>query len=465
MDNLLGSDLTKGVVHKQVLTLAIPVLIGMILTMGYGIINMIWIGNFLGKEAVAAASVGFSIILMLVSIASGSTMAVTVLVSKSYGNKNYDMVQKISGTALTFFSLVALVLTVAGLLFKNSILKLMNTPENIFSGASDYLAFSLIGFLVTYVYSVFTAMLNGIGDTKTPSILLFISTGLNAVLDPLFIKIFGLNGAAIASLISGICCVTAAAIYLRKKCPIFNLKLASIKINLKVLKDILKIGVPSVIQDGLTPIAMIFITGIVNGFGTDATAAFGAASKVDYLIIMPSIALLTAMSVYTGQNLGANKIERVKSAFKTGIILSIGVGVVITSLVILLPEVFLKTMVQDENVLKIGCTYLRTIGLGYCLISIYHVSNGILIGAGKSLITMAISIISLIIIRIPLADFLSKDLLGLDGIWLACVISYAIMALCSITYYFRGKWSDGQTQSEKELKCRTQQVLGGNQNG
>lgn len=371
------------------------------------------------------------------------------------------MVQKISGTALTFFSLVAIVLTVAGLLFKNSILRLMNTPENIFSEASGYLAISLIGFLITYVYSVFTAMLNGMGDTKTPSILLFISTGLNAVLDPLLINIFGLNGAAFSDLISGICCVTAAAIYLRKKCPILNLSLTNIKIDLKVLKDILKIGVPSTIQDSLTPIALTFITGIVNGFGTDATAAFGAASKVDYLIIMPSIALLTAMSVYTGQNLGANKIERVKSAFKTGIILSIGVGIVITSLVMLLPEVFLKTMVQDENVLKIGCTYLRTIGLGYCLITIYHVSNGILIGAGKSLITMSISIISLIIIKIPLADFLSKDLLGLDGIWLACVISYGIMALCSITYYFRGKWIDRQTQSLNTKKCVTKQILEG----
>jgi len=306
MKKTTGNDFTTGSIKKHILKFAIPMVIGLFLTMGYTIINTIWIGNLLGKEAMAAASISFPITFILISIAAGSTTAVSILISRNYGAKDFKMINRIIETSFSMFSIVAAVLIALTIIFRNNLLRLMGTPNQIFNMASSYLLILLLAAFTNYIYYVINSVLSGMGDTKTPVIFLVLSTIINAILDPILIMKFGLNGAAVASFISGVVAIIAAIIYLKRKN--FDVEILPKRFNIDkdIVLEIFKLGMPSTIQQCLMPISLIFITSFISRFGSDAIAAYGAASKVDYLAIMPGMAIGTAAAVITGQNIGGN---------------------------------------------------------------------------------------------------------------------------------------------------------------
>ncbi|MFW2487254.1 MATE family efflux transporter [Clostridium chromiireducens] len=440
MEKATGNDFTTGDIKKHILKFAIPMTIGLFLTMGYTIINTIWIGNLLGKDAMAASSVSFPIIFILISIASGSTTSVSILVSRNYGAKNLKMINKVIETAFSIFSIIAGILIALALIFRNELLVLMGTPNDIFNMASSYLSILLLAAFINYLYYVINAILSGMGDTKTSVVFLVLSTIANAILDPILITAYGLNGAAVASLISGAVATISAIIYLRKKKFEVNIIPKRLTINKKIVYDMLKLGMPSTIQQCLMPISLIFITSFISRFGSDAIAAYGAASKVDYLALMPSMSVGAAASVITGQNIGGNKMERVTEVFKWGIIIILSVIALISIVVGFFPKEILMAFAKDSEMLAIGTSYLRINAIGYLIFSISFVTNGIINGSGKTLVTMTISAVSLLIIRIPLSDFLSETSIGITGIWEAIMITYIFSTMCSMIYYLSGKY-------------------------
>ncbi|WP_297422977.1 MATE family efflux transporter [Clostridium sp.] len=437
-----GNDFTIGDIRKHILGFAVPMVIGLFLTMGYTIINTIWIGNLLGKDAMAASSVSFPIIFILISIASGSTSAVSILISRNYGAKDFKSINKIIETSFSMFSIIAIVLIGLVFIFKNELLILMGTPSEIFNMASSYLEILLFATFFNYMYYVINSVLSGMGDTKTPVIFLVVSTIINAVLDPIFIMKFGLNGAAIASLISGFVAILIAIIYLKRKK--FEVDMLPKRFNLDkmIIAEIFKIGMPSTIQQCLMPISLIFITSFISRFGADAIAAYGAASKVDYLAIMPCMAVGTAVSVITSQNIGGNKLERIKEIFKWGVIIIFCSIALISILIEIFPEEILLVFARDFQVLDIGSSYLRINAIGYIIFSVSYITSGIINGSGKTTITMIISAASLLLLRIPLSDFMSQSSMGLKGIWYAILITYAFTSICGMLYYLSGKYKE-----------------------
>jgi putative MATE family efflux protein len=442
MKKTTGNDFTTGSIKKHILKFAIPMVIGLFLTMGYTIINTIWIGNLLGKDAMAASSVSFPITFILIAIASGSTTAVSILISRNYGAKNFKMINKIIETSFSLFSIVAAVLIALALIFRNELLKLMGTPSNIFDMASSYLSILLLSAFLNYIYYVINSILSGMGDTKTSVMFLILSTIVNAILDPFLIMKYGLNGAAIASLISGMAAIIAAIGYLSRKKFDINIIPKKFILDKNIILDILKIGMPSTIQQCLMPISLIFITSFISRFGADSIAAYGAASKVDYLALMPSMAVGTAAAVITGQNIGANKIERVAEVFKGGVMILFSTIAVVAVLIELFPKEVLMVFARDTEILDIGSSYLRINAIGYLMFSISFVSNGIINGSGKTIITMIISAVTLLGLRIPLSDFMSQTNLGLKGIWYAIVANCVFSTLCSMGYYLSGKYKE-----------------------
>jgi putative MATE family efflux protein len=452
MKSISGKDMTMGSIPRHILNFGLPMSLGLLLTMGYSIINTIWIGNLLGKEAMGAAAVSFPITFILISIAAGSTTATSILISQNYGSRNLKRIEKVIGNSLSMFAGIAALLTVFSLIMRNPILKVMGTPAELMKMASSYLSISLLGFFLTYIYYIVNSVFSGMGDTKTPVIFLVLSTIVNAVLDPILIKAMGLNGAAVASLISGGSALIAAIIFLRRNKFIVGINLSSLKLEGKIILSIIKIGLPAVIQQCLLPISLIFITSFINSFGADAIAAYGAASKIDYLAAIPATAMGSAASIITGQNLGAGKTDRVREVFKWGIIINFSIIFTISIFVLAFPRTFLSIFARDPQVLSMGATYLKTIAAGYCIFSITFITNGIITGSGKTIITMFFSIISLFIIRIPLANYMSNTDLGLKGIWLAMLITYVITAVLSTTYYLSGRWKKlSQTQENNKV--------------
>ncbi|EKQ55207.1 MULTISPECIES: MATE family efflux transporter [unclassified Clostridium] len=451
MRKTTGNDFTIGDIKKHILGFAVPMVIGLFLTMGYTIINTIWIGNLLGKEAMAASSVSFPIIFILISIASGSTSAVSILISRNYGAKDFKAINKIIETSFSMFSIVAIVLIGLAFIFKNELLILMGTPSEIFNMASSYLEILLFATFINYMYYVINSILSGVGDTKTPVIFLILSTLINAILDPVFIMKFGLNGAAMASLISGFFAILIAIIYLKRKK--FEIDMLPKRFNLdkRIIEEIFKIGMPSTIQQCLMPISLIFITSFISRFGADAIAAYGAASKVDYLAIMPCMAVGTAASVITSQNIGGNKLERIKEVFKWGAIIIFSTVALISVLIEIFPKEILLVFARDFEVLDIGSSYLRINAIGYLVFSISFITSGIINGSGKTTITMIISAVSLLIIRIPLSDFMSQSSMGLEGIWYAILITYIFTSICGILYYLSGKYKENLFKDKERV--------------
>jgi putative MATE family efflux protein len=300
----------------------------------------------------------------------------------------------------------------------------------------------MLGFAFMYLSFLLTAILRGIGDTKTP--LYFMGGGvvLNAILDPFLIigigpfPRLGLNGAAIASVISAIAALAAGLIYLRRKSHLVALRVRHLRLDRAIIGKIISIGFPSMIQQLLVSLGGAFVTTFVNGFGAGAIAAYGAATRVDALAFMPAMTLSMASSALAGQNLGAGLTQRVHGVFLWSVRMGlIGVGAMVAILVAF-PKLILSAFVNNPAVITIGAHYLWIVAPSYLLVVIMFSSNGILNSAGKTLVTMFFTLLSLWVVRVPLAAWLSRTSLGINGIWIAIDVSFVITAAVSVCYYY-----------------------------
>ncbi|MCX7921912.1 MAG: MATE family efflux transporter [Clostridia bacterium] len=448
MQNKFGRDLTVGSVPKHLLKFSIPMLLGNLIQIGHSFINAIWVGQILGSDAVGATGASFPIIFILIGLASGVTMATTILVSQYFGAKDFKMVEKVVNNSFAISLILGSTLTIAGIFSSDFLLRLMDTPPEIFGIASSYLKISIAGFILMYMGFLIMSILRGIGDTMTPLLFMAIGIGINAVLDPLLIiglgpiPSLGLNGAAYASLIAQIIATAIGIIYLNKKDYLISFNPRNLRLDKNIVFLLLKIGLPSTVQQSLVSIGSAFITTFVNSFGHAATAAFSAVGRVDSVAFMPAMSLSMAVAALTGQNLGAGKPERVKEIFKWGVVMTSAITLLISLLAVVLPHTILTIfgLGKYKDVMDIGVTYLRIVGASYILFAIMFISNGIINGAGHTITTMLFSLTSLWIIRVPLASILSHTQLGLIGIWIAIDASYAVVVSISLLYYFSGRW-------------------------
>lgn len=456
--NINGNDLTEGSIPKQIIKYSVPMLIGYFLYTGYSIINTIWVGNLLNKEAVGATAVSFVVTYVLMSLTIGATTGTSILVSQYYGAKNTKMVQKVVNNSYIISIILSVALTIVSLVLSDSILKIMNTPEPIFVLASGYLKINLAGFIFVYIFFLVISILRGIGDTMSVMLFLSVSTIINAVLDPTLIlglgpfPKLGLNGAGYASIIAQGIAVILGLVYTKKKNPLLRFNFREIVLEKEIIISLIKISLPSMLQQTLVAIGVTIVTSIVNIFGENVTVAYGASIRVDSLVSMVAMALGAAATTLTGQNIGADKPQRVGEVFRWSMIISFIVGFGITVLTLAIPKTILSVFVQDPNVLDIGSYYLRIVGIGYALFIGTFISTGIINGLGKTIVPMVISILTLWIIRVPLANILSGTVLGYKGIWLAILVSNTAGYIISTLYYWIWKKKYNLKSNTKPLE-------------
>jgi putative MATE family efflux protein len=448
VDKQVGKDLTVGSIPRHLLIFSIPMLIGNVVQIGYGIVNTIWVGHLVGENAVGAVGVSFPIIYVLVGFAMGMSMATTILVSQYYGAKDYRMVEKAAGNSYLLSLILGSLVTIAAVLSSDALLRLIATPPENFAMASSYLKINLAGLIFVYLGFLINFILRGIGDAVTPLVFMCIGLGTNAVLDPFMIGGFGpfprwgLNGAAWATVFSQFMTLTISIAYLNRKEHLIAFSPKKLVLDRRMTGLLFKIGLPSVVQQSLVSIGSLVITAFVNSFGSAATNAFGATGRVDMIVFMPALSMSMAVSALTGQNLGAGRPERVREIFKWGIVMTSSITVLISLVVVLLSRLILVMfgLGDDGKVMDIGVTYLRTVGSCYILFAVMFISNGVANGAGHTMMTMAFSLLSLWLIRVPAAWLLSRTSLGITGIWAAIVLSFAVSMVASLMYYFSGRW-------------------------
>jgi putative MATE family efflux protein len=447
MNQTTGNDLTKGSIWQHLITFSTPLLLGNVFQALYNTVDSIWVGRFLGAKALGAVSVSFPIIFVLVSLVMGITMATTVLVAQYAGAKDLKMVSKTINNSFLLLGTAAITVSVLGLMLSKRILMWMNTPEDIIGYANDYLNIFLAGLIFMFGYNVVSSILRGLGDSRTPLRFLIIATITNIILDPIFIfgigfvPKMGIQGAALATILSQAFSFVLALRFLNSRNHIVSVKFKEFKFDKELTSKTIKIGLPAGVQQVIVSFGMIVMTGIINSFGTETVAAFGATSRFDQFAHMPAMSMGLAVSAMAGQNIGAGKNERVKGVYKCGSILTVAISAVITLLVMTAPKLILQIFTTEAHVLEIGSRYLRIVGLSYIPFALMFVTNGILRGAGDTIPTMVFSIVSLWLIRVPLARYLSSlGTLGVDGVWIAICVSSIISMLASQIYFATGRW-------------------------
>jgi putative MATE family efflux protein len=445
-DDKFGKNLAEGSIPRRLLSLAVPMLLANMLSTGYNIVDAIWIGRFVGKEAIGAVAVSFPVIFIFVGVAAGATMATTVLVSQFYGARNMPMVTRTIGTSFVISIALSLFFAVIGIFSVNGILRLLGTPDSVFPLALSYMRITFYSFPVLYMTFLVTSILRGVGDTKTPLYFMAIGFGLNAVLDPLMIigigpfPAMGLDGAAWATLISSSAALSIGLIYFWRKDSVLIKGVNLFGIDPRITGLIIKIGFPSMIQQSAIALGIAAVTSLVNSFGTAAIAAFGAGGRVDSLAFLPAQSIGLAVSAITGQNIGAGRYDRIPGIFKWGIIMTLSITLFFSVLFVSIPGILLTPFTADPDVIAIGSGYLRIAGPAIMFFAVMHVSNGIISGAGHTLTTLAFTLIAVWGIRIPSAVVMSKGSLGLNGVWLSFAVAFFITMCISLYWYRSGRW-------------------------
>lgn len=439
------TDFTEGSIPKHLLAFALPMLIGNALQALYNTVDSFWVGRYLGANALAAVSVSFPVTFILISLVMGITMATTVLVSQYYGARDEAMVKRVVSNSIAMLAVGAGAVSVLGVIFSRPILTLINTPPELMDQAVAYLNVILGGLVFAFGYNVFSAILRGLGDSRTPLLFLIYATVTNIILDPLMIfgigpfPKMGVVGAAWATIIAQALSTALAIRHLNRQNHLIQVNWREFRFDRKLIGLTIKIGLPAGVQQTLVSLGMTVVMSIINRFGADVVAAFGAGSRLDQFANMPAMSIGLAVSALVGQNLGAGKDERVKEVVKWGAITAASMASVVALTAFFAPKLLISLFLKEPAVLAAGAQYLRIIAFSYIPFAIMFTTTGVMRGAGDSVPTMVFSLVSLWIVRVPLASYLSGRI-GINGVWIAMVVSSVIGLAMSYGYYLTGRW-------------------------
>jgi len=458
-------DLTVGSVGKNILRFAMPMLLGNLFQQLYTFVDQIIVGRYLGKEALAAVGASFPVIFTLIALIIGIATGGTIVISQFFGAKKFTRVKRAIDTIFISMGLFAVIMTVIGLSFSEEIFRLIKLPEELMPMANTYLTIYVSGLVIFFGYNGVAAILRGLGDSITPLYFLVLATVTNIGLDLLFIvKLgWGIEGAAFATLIAQGTAFMVAVFYLNRNHELIKFNIKEFAFDWEIFKQSLRIGLPTGLQHTFVALGMMALMGIVNGFGTDLVAGYTAAGRLDSLAVIPSMVFSIALSTFVGQNIGAGKLDRVKKGLARTMLMSSATAVLISILIILFKYPLMGLFTRDQAVIDIGGEYLTIVTSFYLLFTAMFTYNGIMRGAGDTLIPMFITLFSLWIVRIPAAVFLSResiDIIGLSikgagmgqaGIWWSIPCGWGIGLILSFIYYKTGSW-----KSKAVIKARVE---------
>lgn len=438
-------DFTTGSETRHILRFATPMLIGDIFQQLYNVVDSVIVGRFIGDKALAAVGASFPVIFVIIALVLGIGIGSTVVISQYFGARNFDMVKRAANTIYIFLLISGLVVTAIGLMASGAIFRMLHLPEELMKPARTYLNIFMLGMVVMFAFNAIASILRGIGDSKTPLYFLLISTLTNVGLVLLFVVKFrwGIAGAAWATVISQVVAFIIASVYLRYSQHMLSINLRTMRFDRQIFRQIVKIGLPTGIQQTMVALGSMAMMGIVNSFGTTVIAAFTVASRVDALIATPIMDFAAALSGFVGQNIGANKIDRVKRGLRSTLKISISFCVINIAIILIFGHSLMGIFTKNPDVIAIGYQYLLVVSLFYIIFAVMFSINGLLRGVGAAVVPMYITLLSLWIFRIPLAYLLSKTFgMGALGIWWSIPIGWTMGAIAAVVYYRHGSWKN-----------------------
>ncbi|MBS5856480.1 MAG: MATE family efflux transporter [Firmicutes bacterium] len=449
----MNKDLTSGKPSSVLWKFCLPLFGSIIFQQLYNIADSFVAGKFIGNDALAAVGNSYEITLIFIAFAFGCNIGCSVVVSNFFGAKKYGEMKTSVYTSLIAGGVLCGVLMLFGSIFCGGLLRLINTPENIFADSKLYLDIYIYGLPFVFFYNIATGIFSALGDSKTPFVFLACSSVANIGMDILFVAAFkmGVAGVAWATfLCQGVSCVLAVlfvVLRLKKIGAGEKTKLFSFAI----LGKVAVIAVPSILQQSFISVGNIVIQSVINTFGSEVMAGYSAAVKLNNMVVTSLTTLGNGISNYTAQNMGAGKHARVKQGFRAGLAIVWIICVPVCALYLFAGKYLMYAFLDDVSgaALKTGLTFLRVISPFYFVIAAKLVADGVLRGSGMMKQFMIATFTDLIL-RVALAELLALTPLGTTGIWMAWPCGWCVSAVLSIIFYRGGAWNKMPDAENKE---------------
>ena len=381
----------------------------------------------------------YFIISLVIGIGSGTT----VVISQFYGAKRFDKLQKAFSSFFIFMLVAGVLLSIIGIIFAEPMFRLTNTPEEVIPQAVLYFRIYVGGTFLFVTFNSIISILRGVGESVRPMLFILLTTVLNVILDLVFIAVFhwGIEGAARATVIAQGIGMCVALAYINNTHPLLSIKKKDLVFDTSLFKEGLRIGLPTSVQQCAISLGLIALLGIVNSFGTETLTAYGAAGKIDTIIIQAVLTLSGALAAFCGQNIGARRLDRVREGVRFAMLVNVVLGLATFTAIYFFGDTMMLAFTNDPEVIAIGQEYLLIIGGFFIVHGGLNVFNGALRGAGDTLFTMVVSLTCLWLIRIPLAYWFSS-IWGRVGIWWAIGASLCIGLAVTYIYYRLGFWKN-----------------------
>lgn len=443
------TDMTVGSPWKSIVLFTFPMLIGNIAQQLYNTVDSIVVGKYIGDNALAAVGSAGPILNMLLVLFIGISAGANIMVSQYFGAKNRESLSYTIGNCITLTAISCILLIIVATPLIRPVLSMLNTPDTIIDGCADYLMISLIGIAGMAYYNILSGIIRGMGDSFSALIYLLVATVINIVLDIFFVAVIkmGVGGVALATVIAQIISSVLCVIKLSKMRDYFDFGVKYLKIKGQYLNTIVRLGIPSGLTQAIFSSAMIIVQSLTNRFGEQFIAANVVIMRVDGFAMMPNFSFGTALTTYAGQNVGAKLYDRVSKGAKQGTFIAVACSTLITGVILLFGKALMGVFTDTAELVEMSYYLMKILAVGYIAMAVTQSLSGIMRGAGDTMTPMWISLITTVIVRVPVAygiSYLTRTAELPYGrsecIQISLLASWVLGALLTAIFYARGKW-------------------------
>ena len=446
-------SMTEGTIWKKLVQFAIPLLLGNLFQQLYNAVDSLVVGNFCGNEALAAVSSSGSMQHLLIGFFQGVFIGASVIISRCFGAKDDEGMDEAIHTTVVFSLAMGVILTILGVTFTPTILRWMGTPENVMPNSVTYFRIYCMGLLGMVLYNTTNGIFNALGDSRHPLYYLIISSVTNAVLDVIFVGAFdmGVAGAALATTMGQFLSAILGLIHLMSAKFVVQIKISKLRVNWSVLKNVFLLGLPSGIQNSVNSIANLVVQANINAFGDLAMGGCGSYSKIQGFVFIPVLSMSLALTTYVGQNMGANRPERVKTGIRQGMMISVVMAEIFGIFVFLFAPYLVGMFSKDPAVIAFGVQQARVEALFYFLLAITHACAGTLRGAGKTMIPMSVTLGAWCILRIGYIEGLVRIIPNINVVFSAYPVTWFVSSLVLLWFVKKQNWEENTLKIAKSV--------------
>lgn len=453
-------DMTEGTPWKRIVEFAIPMLIGNVAQQFYNTADSIIVGKYVGDNALAAVGSAMPILNLLLVLFIGIAIGAGILVSQYFGAKDKEGLSHSIGVCITLTAIASLIIMIIGPLVTRPLLTFLNTPASIIDWCEDYLIIFFVGIVGFSYYNILSGILRGLGDSLSALLFLLVSTALNVGLDIWFVASFkmGVAGVALATVIAQGISAILCFIKLIKMNDIFHLNLKMLIPNKEYAMKLIKLGLPSGITQAIFSIAMIAVQSLTNSFGEMVIACNVIVMRVDGFAMMPNFTFGSAMTTYIGQNIGAKKMDRVDKGIVDGTKIAVAVATVITIIILIFGKYLMMVFTDTAELVDLSMYMMRILAVGYIAMAVTQSLSGVMRGAGDTMTPMWISLISTIVLRVPIAYTIAYFTRSADyptgrpeATFVSLLIAWVCGAIITTIFFKKGKWREKSVVSREDI--------------